>query len=167
MAPPWRLSAIPGGAALVRLTAALGAQSRPVASEQSVKNIAQAVRVYRLHRGAAPTAAMRPRRALRSAWMALAAASLLAVGLLASRTWQPGGPPGPLPLAGSPAKTLAVLAFAHLSDDKANEVLAAGVSDELLNVLARIRPVRSALRSGAQAAGLRRLARAVQIDAIP
>lgn len=157
MAPPWRLSAIPGGAALVRLTAALGAQARLVASEQSVKNIAQPVRVYGLHRGAAPTAAMRPRRALRSAWMALAAASLLAVGLLASRTWQ----------AGAPAKTLAVLAFANLSDDKANEVLADGVSDELLNVLARRRPVRSALRSGAQAAGLRRLARAVQIDAIP
>jgi adenylate cyclase len=117
--------------------------------EQSVKNIAQAVRVYRLHRGAVPTAAMRPRRALRSAWMALAAASLLAVGLLAWRPWQAGGPPGPLPLAGSPAKTLAVLAFANLSDDKANEVLADGVSDELLNVLARVPGLRVVSRNSA------------------
>ena len=36
------------------------------------------------------------------------------------------------------AKSVAVLAFANLSDDKANECFSDGISEELLNVLAKI-----------------------------
>jgi adenylate cyclase len=114
--------------------------------EQTVKNIAQPVRVYRLLRGAAPAALPRPRRSRRSAWLGIAAAALLAVGLLVARPWQAASPASATLAA---PKTLAVLAFANLSDDKANEVLADGVSDELLNVLARVPGLRVVSRNSA------------------
>jgi adenylate cyclase len=46
-------------------------------------------------------------------------------------------------------KTVAVLAFANLSDDKANEYFADGVSDELLNILSRVQGLRVTARNSA------------------
>ena len=43
-----------------------------------------------------------------------------------------------LPVAAVDAKSVAVLAFANLSEDKANEYFSDGISEELLNVLAKI-----------------------------
>jgi len=45
------------------------------------------------------------------------------------------GPPTPAP---PDSKSVAVLAFANLSDDKANEYFSDGISEELLNVLAKV-----------------------------
>jgi adenylate cyclase len=142
--------AAPGGVA-VSQSIRSAVQGRVAATfedigEQAVKNIAQPVRVYRMHRGAAPAAPPHPRKALRPAWVALGAVTVLAVGLLAWRPWQASGPPGAPPAA---AKSLAVLAFVNLGDDKANEVLADGVSDELLNVLARVPGLRVVSRNSA------------------
>jgi TolB-like protein len=53
------------------------------------------------------------------------------------------------PAATAAPKSLAVLAFASLGDDKANEVLADGVSDELLDVLARVPGLRVVSRNSA------------------
>jgi TolB-like protein/Flp pilus assembly protein TadD len=47
------------------------------------------------------------------------------------------------------AKSVAVLAFANLSDDKANEYFSDGISEELLNVLAKIPGLKVAARTSA------------------
>jgi TolB-like protein/Flp pilus assembly protein TadD len=46
-------------------------------------------------------------------------------------------------------KSVAVLAFANLSDDKANEYFSDGISEELLNVLAKVPGLRVAARTSA------------------
>ncbi len=55
--------------------------------------------------------------------------------------------------AGAPAaagdKSVAVLAFANLSDDKANEYFSEGISEELLNVLAKIPDLKVSARTSA------------------
>jgi TolB-like protein/Flp pilus assembly protein TadD len=62
--------------------------------------------------------------------------------------------PSPSTLSLSPstppdAKSVAVLAFANLSDDKANEYFSDGISEELLNVLAKIPDLKVAARTSA------------------
>ncbi|AOS43662.1 invasion protein regulator [Lacunisphaera limnophila] len=47
------------------------------------------------------------------------------------------------------AKSVAVLAFANLSDDKANEYFSDGISEELLNVLAKVPGLKVAARTSA------------------
>ncbi len=64
------------------------------------------------------------------------------------------GSPGPLPArAGEAAppddKSVAVLAFANLSDDKANEYFSDGISEELLNVLAKVPGLKVSARTSA------------------
>ena len=54
----------------------------------------------------------------------------------------------PLEAAGAD-KSVAVLAFANLSDDKANEYFSDGISEELLNVLAKIPGLKVAARTSA------------------
>ena len=148
--------AVPGGVAVSQSiqTAVQGhvAAAFEDIGEQSVKNIAQPVRVYRLQAGAvplapAPTPAPR-RRPPVPAWAGLAAMVVLTAGVLASRPWQPGVEASASPTPTTTAlKSLAVLAFANLSEDKANEMLADGLSDELLNVLARVPGLRIVSRN--------------------
>ncbi len=53
-------------------------------------------------------------------------------------------------VAGAPdAKSVAVLAFANLSDDKGNEYFSDGISEELLNVLAKIPGLKVSARTSA------------------
>jgi len=52
-------------------------------------------------------------------------------------------------LAKADEKSVAVLAFANLSDDKANEYFSDGISEELLNVLAKIPNLKVAARTSA------------------
>lgn len=49
----------------------------------------------------------------------------------------------------APAKSVAVLAFANLSDDKANEYFSDGISEELLNVLAKVPGLKVSARTSA------------------
>jgi len=49
-----------------------------------------------------------------------------------------GGPVSTAPAPAVGQKSVAVLAFANLSDDKANEYFSDGISEELLNVLAKV-----------------------------
>ncbi|SDR83250.1 TIR domain-containing protein [Opitutus sp. GAS368] len=51
--------------------------------------------------------------------------------------------------ASSDGKSVAVLAFANLSDDKANEYFSDGISEELLNVLAKIPGLKVSARTSA------------------
>ena len=55
-------------------------------------------------------------------------------------------PAGPPPVE---AKSVAVLAFANLSDDKGNEYFSDGISEELLNVLAKIPGLKVSARTSA------------------
>ncbi|MES1194248.1 MAG: hypothetical protein ABUL65_00045, partial [Opitutus sp.] len=61
----------------------------------------------------------------------------------------PAPKPGPVSGASFPsdAKSVAVLAFANLSDDKANEYFSDGISEELLNVLAKVPKLKVAART--------------------
>jgi len=52
-------------------------------------------------------------------------------------------------LAPSDEKSVAVLAFANLSDDKANEYFSDGISEELLNVLAKVPGLKVSARTSA------------------
>ena len=68
----------------------------------------------------------------------------------------PAAPPSPSSLSLSPStlsaadsKSVAVLAFANLSDDKANEYFSDGISEELLNVLAKIPGLKVSARTSA------------------
>ncbi len=81
---------------------------------------------------------------------------------LALAFWQPWRKSSPPPPAGAQstapnvsttapidAKSVAVLAFANLSDDKANEYFSDGVSEELLNVLSKIPGLKVSSRTSA------------------
>ena len=61
-----------------------------------------------------------------------------------------GGAGTPTSTAAKPEdKSVAVLAFANLSDDKANEYFSDGISEELLNVLAKISDLKVSARTSA------------------
>jgi TolB-like protein/Flp pilus assembly protein TadD len=57
--------------------------------------------------------------------------------------------PGPSTPAAVDTKSIAVLAFTNLSDDKANEYFSEGISEELLNVLAKIPGLKVTARTSA------------------
>ncbi len=104
----------------------------------------------------------RPRR-----WLTPAIIALAAVVVVALAVWQPWKsktpPPPSAPVAAStsepkpaPAallaadqKSVAVLAFADMSADKGSEYFADGISEELLNVLAKVPGLRVAARTSA------------------
>jgi TolB-like protein len=87
------------------------------------------------------------------------------VTLVALALWRPWhtspAPTNPTPVASAPpptaqppldfaaAKSIAVLAFANLSDDKANEYFSDGISEELLNVLAKVPGLKVPARTSA------------------
>ena len=83
----------------------------------------------------AETAVREPRSARRQRVFAgvAAAAVLLLGGLWVARDWLPGGSGDPEPI--TPA--IAVLPFANLSGDEAQEYLSDGITEELISVLAR------------------------------
>jgi adenylate cyclase len=117
--------------------------------EQQVKNIARPVRAYRVVtdaavRIAATAAPGRRRRVLRRALAAsIAALVLLAIGAAAFwRLYPPhpastaaGAPAAPRTLPNKPS--IAVLPFANLSGDPAQDYLADGLTDNLLDALAQ------------------------------
>jgi TolB-like protein/Tfp pilus assembly protein PilF len=85
-----------------------------------------------------------------SATAVIGIALAILVVSLATWRWLPreGGVAG-APHPPAPAKFIAVLAFANLSDDKGNEFFSDGISEELLNVLAKVPGLRVAARSSA------------------
>jgi len=117
--------------------------------EQQVKNIARPVRVYQIVTDAAVRQAATPalggrRRVLRRVIAAgTAALILLAIGAAASRRFYP---PHPAPTAAGPPAapsslpdkpSIAVLPFANLSGDPAQDYLADGLTDNLVDALAQ------------------------------
>src|SRR5205085_5378632 len=92
---------------------------------------------------------------------------VFAASLGASRRWdalrdQPGypelvaelkraerGPPESTGAVAPAAKSIAVLAFENRSDDKANEYFSDGISEELLNVLAKVPGLKVTARTSA------------------
>ena len=99
----------------------------------------------------------RPRyRVPAAAWLVLAlAAGLGVVGYIALRpkpTASQGKRPPTAEKSAAPttdAKSVAVLPFANLSDDKANEYFSDGISEELLNVLAKVTGLKVTARTSA------------------
>ncbi len=77
----------------------------------------------------------RKRRA-RARWTSLAAASLLLAGIVAAFVVVSKRPVKSI--SSAPEKSIAVLPFENLSDDKANAYFAEGIQDELLTRLSRI-----------------------------
>jgi TolB-like protein len=83
----------------------------------------------------------------------LVAGGITAVALLGAAFWLTRTPSSNLPSPGAaaavPPASVAVLAFENLSDDKANEYFADGISDELLTVLQKIPGLRVTARMSA------------------
>ena len=109
--------------------------------EQSVKNIARPIRVYRIDvgakTGASPTIRMprveaRITRRLRQ-WAALALALIALIGTAAGvYLWrQPGGSPHP------ERPSIAVLPFANQSGDAADNYFSEGITGDIINALGR------------------------------
>jgi adenylate cyclase len=118
--------------------------------EQSVKNIADSVRVYRV-RPETPDAEHRARRrvavrspAVRQALIAAAAAVLIAAGALGVWNYSshqdppPQGVAGPAPALALPNKpSIAVLPFVNMSADPQQEYFSDGVTEELITGLSK------------------------------
>jgi TolB-like protein/Tfp pilus assembly protein PilF len=89
------------------------------------------------------------RRPKSHAWIYIAVAgAILSVGLFilgrytASRAGPAGGGRAPAAADSAPAKSIAILPFENLSDEKANAYFAEGVQDEILTKLAAVRDLK-------------------------
>jgi adenylate cyclase len=115
---------------------------------QQVKNIAEAVRVFRVMlEGATHTTAKRP---LRKHWrggvfslagLALIAAVIVFVQHLSLRppSTTASIPPAPSPALPLPDKpSIAVLPFTNMSDDREQEYFSDGITDDLISALSRL-----------------------------
>ena len=139
-------------------------QKDPEARFQTAKDVRNELRVLRhevesiqSHAGgtwpsssapAIPGGGASPRRAGKGLWMGLASALavILALVLILSRGRQ--GPAGNAPAAlGSDPKSIAVLPFVNMSSDKEQEYFSDGISEELMNLLARIPELKVAART--------------------
>ncbi len=98
-----------------------------------------------------------PQRAVPGWTWGVAAAVIVAVGVgvVVLRSPEPAAPP-PVVAATKPAapaaisaQSVAVLAFANLSDDKGSEFFSDGISEELLNVLAKVPGLKVSARTSA------------------
>ena len=89
--------------------------------------------------------ALQPSRPLRR-WLVPALLGAVIVAALA--LWQPWRPTPPTS-APATAKSIAVLPFVNQSDDKGNEYFSDGISEELLNVLAKIPGLKVTARTSA------------------
>jgi TolB-like protein/Tfp pilus assembly protein PilF len=76
-----------------------------------------------------------PRRVL--SWLVFAAVGLLAVAV-SLKLFRPVDPAVPEPSGGAENPAIAVLPFVNLSEDPANEHFSDGISEELINLLARV-----------------------------
>jgi TolB-like protein/class 3 adenylate cyclase/Flp pilus assembly protein TadD len=114
---------------------------------QTLKNIAEPMEVFVLDAttiAALPTPEARSRLAsLHLDWRWAVMAMLLLALPLAAYLWRQGGPK-------SLDKSVAVLPFANLSDDKANAYFADGMQDEILTALSRIKALKVIARSSVE-----------------
>jgi TolB-like protein/class 3 adenylate cyclase/Tfp pilus assembly protein PilF len=77
-------------------------------------------------------------------------AALAAAGLLGYRLWRTHPPPAPRQSEAAtvaPEKSIAVLPFVNMSEDKTNESFSDGISEELLNLLAKVPQLQVAART--------------------
>jgi TolB-like protein/Flp pilus assembly protein TadD len=92
-----------------------------------------------------------PRGLGKRAWIGIAAAALIVVvGLVALKsrgTAKPAADAAGAASAMSDAKSIAVLPFVNMSSDKEQEYFSDGISEELLNLLARVPGLRVAART--------------------
>lgn len=106
---------------------------------QPMKNIAHPVQVFLVRAGAvAPARRYRFKRPVLAAALAAAVIAASVSGLL---WWQDRRAAASAPVSAGAAaerKSVAVLPFANVGDDKANEYFAEGVTDELINLLTRM-----------------------------
>jgi TolB-like protein/Flp pilus assembly protein TadD len=122
-----------------------------------LKNISLPVRVHRvvLPWEPSPARVMGARitkpRALLRVLLVLIGLLILGAGIYyaKSRTAPPLTSTSPVPAAPVDRKSVAVLAFANLSDDKSNEYFSDGISDELLNVLSKVPGLKVSARTSA------------------
>jgi TolB-like protein/Tfp pilus assembly protein PilF/preprotein translocase subunit Sec61beta len=103
---------------------------------------------------AAPEELAQPQPSLLGKRTVAVSALLVAVGIGLGAGWflRPAAPPAPAeaapaPAAGAPARSIAVLAFEDLSPDGDQVYFAEGISEELLNLLARIEGFKVAART--------------------
>ncbi len=123
--------------------------------QSELKNISLPVAAFRLappwEKSAGPTASPAPRKRTRAVAMVVAAIVVIGIFLVIWKPWRQrgqvaGSPPTVAPAPAAPVPTeskisdqsVAVLAFANLSDDKANEYFSDGITEELLNALAKV-----------------------------
>jgi adenylate cyclase len=118
--------------------------------EQSLKNIAKPIRVYRLlsHPGAAAHRVKEAKNALRKkwGWVALSAGALLIIG--AGLLWRFVIHPARAPQVASVQKmafphpekpSIAVLPLENLSKDKSQDYIADGMTEDIISALARFK----------------------------
>jgi len=148
-------------------------QKDPEARFQTAKDVRNELRVLRMevesghsHAGGPLTSAStstvasqgaQPRRAGKGLWMGLvgALAAIIAVVLILSRGREGPAVDAPAPASGTAAsaaagaepKSIAVLPFVDMSQNKDKEYFSDGISEELLNLLAKIPELRVAART--------------------
>ena len=89
-------------------------------------------------------------RAARRLDIATLVAVVIAIALFGWQAFRPSGVAGDSPsTAAAPRPSVAVLAFRNMSPDPENAYFAEGISEEILNVLSRIRTLRVASRTSA------------------
>lgn len=131
--------------------------------EQRVKNIAEPIHVYRVSADATkgPRRAQLGRRLPRW-WWGVAAAGVLAVGVLAMVMRGPAIRSGP--------PTLAVLPFANISGDPAQDYLGAGIAEDVIAMLSTSPLLRVMSKSSsfsvASTSDLQQAAQTLQVDYI-
>jgi TolB-like protein/class 3 adenylate cyclase len=108
--------------------------------EQSVKNIAEPVRAYRvlLTPQAARAKPEVPKRRLVATAAALVALVIVVVLVAWFKPWRPSEEPGSTALPVTDEPSIAVLPFTNLSGDKEQEYFADGLSDDLITSLSKI-----------------------------
>ena len=121
----------------------------PARRFQSARDLSSALEALRSV--SSPTTPAAPPRSSRRWWLVASAVALVAIGgalWLSVRNGRRSSPSGPsVAVTASPAASIAVLPFVNLSPEKEQEYFADGITEELLDALARVKGLKVAGRT--------------------
>jgi len=129
--------------------------------EQTLKNISEPVRVCRLlsHPGAAAHRVQEAKHALRKKWVQIALAAGILLLIAAGLLWRFAIHPSRAPQVASPQRmahplpdkpSIAVLPFENLSNDKSQDYIVDGITEDIISALARFKQLFVIARNSTQ-----------------